>query len=71
MLIFGQSGTGKTHVIAALGHALIDAGRRVLFSTITDGAEDSGRSPRDQSLLDARQTRQVRPHRPRKSVRKD
>ncbi|WP_366509346.1 ATP-binding protein, partial [Mesorhizobium sp.] len=33
---FGQSGTGKTHVIAAIGHALIDAGRRVLFSSTTD-----------------------------------
>ncbi|TIO99638.1 MAG: hypothetical protein E5X72_32815, partial [Mesorhizobium sp.] len=36
ILIFGQSGTGKTHVIAAIGHALIDAGRRVLFSTTTE-----------------------------------
>jgi len=36
LLIFGQSGTGKTHTIAAIGHALIDCGRRVLFSTTTD-----------------------------------
>lgn len=36
LLLFGQSGTGKTHAIAAIGHALIDAGRRVLFCNTTD-----------------------------------
>ena len=36
LLVFGQSGTGKSHVIAAIGSALIDAGRRVLFTRTTD-----------------------------------
>ncbi len=36
ILVFGQSGTGKSHVIAAIGSALIDAGRRVLFTRTTD-----------------------------------
>ncbi len=36
LLLFGQSGTGKSHVVAAIGSALIDAGRRVLFTRTTD-----------------------------------
>ena len=36
LLAFGQSGTGKSHVIAAIGSALVDAGRRVLFTRTTD-----------------------------------
>ena len=32
ILLFGPSGSGKSHVAAAIGHALIDTGRRVLFS---------------------------------------
>jgi DNA replication protein DnaC len=31
VLLFGPPGVGKSHLISALGHALIDAGRRVLF----------------------------------------
>jgi len=31
VLLFGPPGVGKTHLICGLGHALIDAGRRVLF----------------------------------------
>lgn len=31
ILLFGPPGVGKSHLIAGLGHALIDAGRRVLF----------------------------------------
>lgn len=31
LLAFGPSGVGKTHLMAAIGHALIDRGRRVLF----------------------------------------
>lgn len=30
MLLFGPPGVGKSHLVSALGHALIDAGRRVL-----------------------------------------
>lgn len=50
ILIFGQSGTGKTHVIAAIGHALIDAGRRVLFSTTTDMVQKLQAARRELSL---------------------
>ncbi|SDB00006.1 DNA replication protein DnaC [Mesorhizobium qingshengii] len=50
ILIFGQSGTGKTHVIAAIGHALIDAGRRVLFSTTTEMVQKLQAARRELSL---------------------
>jgi DNA replication protein DnaC len=33
VLIFGNPGSGKTHVACALGHELIRSGRRVLFSS--------------------------------------
>lgn len=36
ILCFGPPGVGKTHLSAALGHALIDAGYRVLFTRTTD-----------------------------------
>ena len=36
VLLFGPSGSGKSHVAAAIGHALIDTGRRVLFTRTTD-----------------------------------
>lgn len=35
LLLFGPSGTGKTHLAAAIGHAQIQRGRRVLFSATT------------------------------------
>ena len=31
VLLFGPPGVGKSHLVSGLGHALIDAGRRVLF----------------------------------------
>ena len=31
LLVFGPPGAGKTHLIAGIGHALIDRGHRVLF----------------------------------------
>ena len=36
ILLFGPPGVGKSHLAAALGHALIDAGYRVLFTRTTD-----------------------------------
>ena len=36
ILLFGPSGSGKSHLSAAFGHALIDNGYRVLFTRTTD-----------------------------------
>jgi len=36
ILLFGPPGVGKSHLAAALGHAMIDAGSRVLFTRTTD-----------------------------------
>jgi DNA replication protein DnaC len=36
VLLFGPPGAGKSHLVNALGHALIDAGRRVLFTRCSD-----------------------------------
>jgi DNA replication protein DnaC len=36
ILLFGPSGSGKSHLGAALGHALVEAGYRVLFTRTTD-----------------------------------
>jgi len=35
LLLFGPSGTGKTHIAAAIGHAQVQRGQRVLFSATT------------------------------------
>ncbi|MBF0394817.1 MAG: ATP-binding protein [Alphaproteobacteria bacterium] len=36
ILIFGPPGGGKTHIAAAIGHALIEGGYRVLFARTSD-----------------------------------
>jgi DNA replication protein DnaC len=36
ILLFGPSGSGKSHLRAAFGHALIENGYRVLFTRTTD-----------------------------------
>jgi DNA replication protein DnaC len=36
VLLFGPPAVGKSHLVCALGHALIDAGRRVLFTRCSD-----------------------------------
>ena len=36
VLLFGPPGVGKSHLVSTLGHALIDAGRRVLFTRCSD-----------------------------------
>ena len=36
VLLFGPSGGGKSHLVTGLGHALIEAGRRVLFTRCSE-----------------------------------
>ena len=36
ILLFGPSGSGKSHLSAAFGHALVENGYRVLFTRTTD-----------------------------------
>ena len=36
LLLFGPPGVGKTHLLAAVGHALIERGKRVLFTRTSD-----------------------------------
>jgi DNA replication protein DnaC len=36
LLAFGAPGSGKSHLLTGIGHALIDAGRRVLFTRCSD-----------------------------------
>lgn len=36
VLLFGPPGVGKSHLVCALGHALIDAGKRVLLTRCSD-----------------------------------
>ena len=50
ILIFGPSGTGKTHLAAALGAALIERGHRVQFSRTTDLVQRLQAARRDLAL---------------------
>ena len=50
ILFFGPSGTGKTHLAAALGPALVDTGRRVLFTRTTDLVQKLQAARRDLAL---------------------
>lgn len=36
VLAFGNPGSGKSHLLGGIGHALIDAGKRVLFTRCSD-----------------------------------
>ena len=36
ILLFGPPGVGKSHLAAAIGHAMVDVGYRVLFTRTTD-----------------------------------
>jgi DNA replication protein DnaC len=50
VLIFGPSGTGKTHAAAAIGAGLIDHGYRVLFTRTTDLVQKLQAARRDLAL---------------------
>lgn len=50
LLIFGPSGTGKSHLAAAIGSALVEAGKRVLFTRTTDLVQKLQAARRDLSL---------------------
>ncbi|WP_036286293.1 IS21-like element helper ATPase IstB [Methylosinus sp. PW1] len=53
LLLFGKSGTGKSHAMAAICHALIDTGKRVLFTRTIDIVQRLQTARRDLSLIDA------------------
>jgi DNA replication protein DnaC len=50
VLLFGPPGVGKSHLICGLGHALVDAGRRVLFARCTDIVQRLQAARRDMRL---------------------
>jgi DNA replication protein DnaC len=49
-LLFGGSGTGKTHIAAAIGYGLIEAGYSVLFTRTTDLVQRLQAARRDLAL---------------------
>lgn len=50
ILLFGPSGTGKSHLAAAIGTALIENGHRVLFTRTTDLVQRLQAARRDLAL---------------------
>lgn len=50
LIAIGNSGSGKTHLLAGIGHALIDAGYRVLYSRTTDMVQRLQAARRDLCL---------------------
>jgi DNA replication protein DnaC len=58
LLAFGPPGTGKTHLLAAIGHALIDRGLKVLFMRTSELVQRLQAARRDQlrPLLDIANT---------------
>jgi DNA replication protein DnaC len=50
VLLFGPPGVGKSHLVCALGHALIDTGRRVLFTRCGDVVQRLQAARRDLRL---------------------
>lgn len=50
ILLFGPSGTGKTHLAAAIGVALVEQGHRVLFARTTDLVQTLQAARRDLAL---------------------
>lgn len=50
ILLFGPSGVGKTHLAVAIGAALIENGKRVLFTRTTDMVQKLQAARRDLAL---------------------
>lgn len=50
LMAIGNSRTGKSHVLCAIGHALVEAGRRVLYTSTTDMVQKLQAARRDLSL---------------------
>lgn len=50
LVAIGNSGSGKTHMLSAIGHALIEAGYRVLYTRTTDLVQRLQAARRDLSL---------------------
>ena len=69
ILAFGPPGGGKSHLAAALGHALIQKGYRVLFTRTTDLVQRLQTARQNLTLAQGRrQARQVPPADPRRPV---
>ena len=50
LIAIGNSGAGKTHVLCAIGHALVEAGKRVLYTRTTDLVQKLQAARRDLAL---------------------
>lgn len=50
LIAIGNSGSGKTHMLCAVGHALVEAGRRVLYTRTTDLVQKLQAARRDLAL---------------------
>jgi len=50
LIAIGNSGAGKTHLICAIGHALVEAGHRVLYTRTTDLVQRLQAARRDLAL---------------------
>ena len=50
VLLFGPPGVGKSHLVSALGHALIDSGKRVLFTRCSELVQRLQAARRDLKL---------------------
>ena len=60
LIAIGNSGAGKTHLLCAIGHALVEAGYRVLYTRTTDLVQKLQAARRDLALESrARQARQA------------
>jgi len=50
LIAIGNSGAGKTHLLCAVGHALVEGGRRVLYTRTTDLVQKLQAARRDLAL---------------------